>query len=96
MRTAYRIVKVPRRDRLLHRDHVAGVRISAHSQPNTLTKVNELVPHIPRTVEAPELHELLVAELLRKVRLGPLVPQIEQRKMISPRMEKILPRLVGV
>ena len=60
----HRVIKVSRRDRLLDGRDIVRVGVTPHDHFDALAQARELVPDIPRTTEALELQELLVAELL--------------------------------
>ena len=60
----HRVVKVPRSDRFLDGRDIVRVGVALHDHFDALAQARELVPDIPRTTEALELQDLLIAELL--------------------------------
>lgn len=94
--TTYRVVKVSSSDRLLYRRDVVRVRITLNDNLYTFAQPSELVANIACPRQGLELQELLIAELLRVVGLGPLLPYVEQREVVAARPHEVLPRLVCV
>ena len=92
--SAHRVVKVSRGDRLLNGNNIIRVRVPLNDHLHTLTQPRELIPNIPRATKTLELQKLLVTKLLRVVRVGPLFPYVEKRKMISSRAHKVLSCLI--
>ena len=77
MTVTYRIVEISRSDRLLHRCDVVGVGIRLYDNFYSLAKTCELIPDVSRSVETLVLEELLIAKLLRVIRLRPLFPDVQ-------------------
>jgi len=93
-RFTYSVVEVSRRDSFLYTADIVCIRIALNDDFNTFTKPSQLIPNVSCPTETLELQELLVAELLRIIRVGPLLPNIEQREVISTRTNEILTSLV--
>ena len=74
---AYRVVKVAGSEGFLYRSDIVLIGVALNDDFNTLAKACQLVSNVTRTADTLELKKLLVAELLRIVGLGPLLPYIE-------------------
>lgn len=91
-----RIREEPRRNRLLDRHDVAFTA-AANLHLHPLTQPAQLVPHVPRPPQTPELEEVLPRPYIAEVRVHPLVPDIQQREMVPAGfIREPLSRLVGV
>lgn len=91
---AYGVIEISGSQSLLYRRNVIRVRIALYDDLHSFTKTCQLISNITRSAERFELQELFVAELLRVVRVCPLVPYIQERKVVTARSNKILTGLV--
>lgn len=90
------VVEVARRDCLLHWGDIIGIWIRLNHHLHTVTQPSQLISNVARPAQTLELQKLLIAELLRIVRFGPLFPNIQQSKVIASSTNEILPRLICV
>ena len=95
-REVYRVVEIARSQGLLYWRYIVRVRVAFDNNLYTLAQASELVTDITCSAQALELQELLVAELLRIICLGPLLPDIQQRKVVAACANEVLASLIGV
>ena len=91
-----RIVEIPGSNRLLYGGDVRRIRIAFDHDFNSFAQASQLVTNVSCSTQTLELQELLIAELLGIIRLGPSLPNVEKSEVISTTHDEILPGLVGV
>jgi hypothetical protein len=96
MEATYRIVEIPRKNSLLNWSRIIRIRIPFDYNLHSLAQPSQLISDISCTAQRLELQELLVTELLRIVRIGPLLPYVEQCEVVSSGTNEILPGLISM
>jgi len=91
---AGRMVEEARSNSLANGDVVTRIRDRVNF--NSLQEAKELIPHIMSALHRAMLEEIFVAPLDRVSRFHPLVPDIQQRHMVSAWPEEVLPGVVRV
>ena len=92
----YRIIEIPRSDRLLYGRNVCRVWIAFDYDLNSFAQSCQLITNVSRSAQTLELQKLLIAELLGIVCLGPSFPNVEKSEMVSATPDEVLSGLVGV
>ncbi len=93
---SYRVIEVAGRDSFLNRGDIIRVNIRLYHDLYALAQPCKLVADVSCPAQALELKELLVTKLLRKVCFHPLLPHIEEGKVIPTGSHEILPCLICV
>lgn len=90
------VVEVSSGHGLLNWRDIIRVRVGLNNDLHALTQPCKLVSNITRPAETLELQELLIAELLRVVRLGPLLPNIKEREVVATWPDEVLSCLISM